>query len=309
MINILFAAGTQRWPAYEAPLTAALHDTGLAFNLSPDHTPDVTDYIVYASDADLQDFSPYTRTKLVQNTWAGVENLVKNPTLTQPLARMVDHGLTDGMVEWVTAHTLRYHLGIDAHIVNPDHVWRQVPPPIARMRKVAVLGLGALGTACAQALSSLNFNVLGWSRRQKDIPGILCRSGKDGLRTTLAEAEIVITILPLTGETENLLDAAALALMPRGAFVINPGRGPLIDDDALLAALDDGHIAGATLDVFRTEPLPQSHAYWAHPGVTVTPHIAADTRPETASLVVAENIRLVEAGQPPRFLVDRTTGY
>ena len=135
------------------------------------------------------------------------------------------------------------------------------------------------------------------------------RRARDGLQAALQAADILVLLLPLTDETENLLDARTLALLPEGAMIVNPGRGPLIDDEALIAALDRGHVAHATLDVFREEPLPPEHPFWAHPGVTVTPHIASETRPETASQVIAENIRRGEAGAPFLHLVDRTQGY
>ena len=241
--------------------------------------------------------------------WAGVERIVGNATLTQPLCRMVDPWLTEGMVEWVVGHTLRHHLGMDRHIINPDHVWDPTCPPLARDRRVAVLGLGALGLACARALQGLNFAVSGWSRTAKEIPGLPTAHGADGLRATLAAAEIVVLLLPKTPETENTLDAAALAAMPKGAVILNPGRGALIDDGALLAALDAGQIGHATLDVFRVEPLPKDHPFWSHPGVTVTPHIAADTRPASAARVLVENIRRGEAGEPLLNLVDRARGY
>jgi len=172
-----------------------------------------------------------------------------------------------------------------------------------------VLGLGALGQACATTLAELGFDVTGWSRSAKTVPGIKCLSGDAGLREALASAEIVVLLLPFTPQTENILNAETLALLPRGAVVINPGRGPLIDDDALLAALDSGHISHATLDVFRMEPLPKDHPFWAHPNITVTPHIAADTRPSTAAKVIAENIRRNEAGEALLYLVDRGAGY
>jgi glyoxylate/hydroxypyruvate reductase A len=172
-----------------------------------------------------------------------------------------------------------------------------------------MLGLGELGTACARALAALNFPVTGWSRRARDIPGLRCLSGEDGLRQALEGAQIVVTLLPKTPGTENLLDAWHLAWLPRGAVIVNPGRGALIDDAALLAALDAGHIGHATLDVFRVEPLPPDHPYWHHPRVTVTPHIAAETRPDSASRVIAENIRRGEAGEPLLHRVDRAAGY
>jgi glyoxylate/hydroxypyruvate reductase A len=174
---------------------------------------------------------------------------------------------------------------------------------------VTVLGLGELGSACARTLASLNFPVTGWSRTPRDIPGITCLSGEDGLARALSTARILILLLPRTPATENLIDARRLALLPRGAVILNPGRGALIDDGALLAALDDGRVGHATLDVFRQEPLPPDHPFWAHPRVTVTPHIAADTRPGSASRVIAANIRRAEAGEPLLHRVDRARGY
>ncbi|RXV63928.1 glyoxylate/hydroxypyruvate reductase A [Roseovarius sp. A46] len=307
--NILFAAGDTRWTTYEAPLRRALDRAGVTAHLATDIAPQEVDYIVYAPDSPVQDFTPFTRARAVLNLWAGVENIVPNPTLHIPLARMVDHGLTSGMVEWVTGHALRHHLGMDTHILHQDGVWRPDAPPLASDRRVSVLGLGALGAACAQMLATLGFAVTGWSRTPKSIDTLRCLSGKDGLRTALQEADILVLLLPLTPETENLLNAARLALLPTGAVILNPGRGPLIDDDALIAALDTGHIGHATLDVFREEPLPPTHPFWAHPRVTVTPHIASETRPETAAQVIAENIRRGEAGEPLLHLVDRDAGY
>ena len=302
---ILFAAPSL-WPEYQDTLPAALAEAGITdATLVTEADPAKVDYIVYAPASPLQDFTPYTRTKAVLNLWAGVERIVGNPTLTQPLTRMVDPGLTEGMVEWVVGHTLRHHLGMDRHIVNPGHIWDPTCPPLARERSVTILGMGALGSACAEALRALNFPVTGWSRTEKS--GQL--HGEHGLRMGLSNAQILITLLPKTPDTENLLNAERLALLPRGAVILNPGRGPLIDDDALLAALDAGHIGHATLDVFRVEPLPQGHPFWTHPRVTVTPHIAADTRAITASRVIAENIRRGEAGEPLRHLVDRARGY
>ena len=302
---ILFAAPSL-WPEYRDTLPLALAEAGIAdATLVTEANPAAVDYIVYAPASPLQDFAPYTRTKAVLNLWAGVERIVGNPTLTQPLTRMVDPGLTEGMVEWVVGHSLRHHLGMDRHIVNPGHVWDPTCPPLARERPVTILGMGALGSACATALRALNFPVTGWSRTPK--PGNL--HGEDGLRQALSTAQILITLLPKTPETENLLNADRLALLPLGAVILNPGRGPLIDDDALLAALDRGQIGHATLDVFRVEPLPQDHPYWTHPNVTVTPHIAADTRAITSSQVIAENIRRGEAGEPFLHLVDRRLGY
>lgn len=308
-LNVLFAATDARWNDYQTVLPQALEAAGIKANLARDHAPDVCDYIVYAPNSPLQDFTPYSRTKAVLNLWAGVEEITHNPTLQIPLARMVDEGLTQGMVEWVTGHSLRHHLGMDAHILGQDGEWRTAVPPLARDRRITVLGLGALGAACAQALAQLGFPVTGWSRAQKQLDGITCLAGGDGLRTALARADILIILLPQTTATLNLMNTERLAMLPEGTVLLNPARGPIIDDEALLDALDQGHVAHATLDVFRSEPLAIDHPYWAHDKVTVTPHIASATRPQTASEAIAKNILRCEAGQPLIGLVNRVAGY
>jgi glyoxylate/hydroxypyruvate reductase len=308
-IDVLFAAGAGNWEKYNTSLEAAFAEAGLTVRLSQEAPAATVDYIVYAPSSPLQDFSPFVRTKAVLSLWAGVERIVGNATLTQPLCRMVDPALTEGMVEYVVGHVLRHHLGMDRHIVNPDRIWDPACPPLARERTVTVLGMGALGQACAQALVALNFPVTGWSRLPKDVAGVRCLAGEDGLQAALTDAHVVVLLLPKTPDTENLMDARRLAMLPKGAAIVNPGRGALIDDGALLAALDAGQIGHATLDVFRVEPLPGDHPYWSHPHVTVTPHLAAETRPMSSARVIAENIRRGEAGEPFAHLVDRTRGY
>ena len=308
MVRVLFAA-PKDWADYSTVLPRALDEAGVAAEVVTEADPAGVDYIVYAPSAPLQDFAPYRRAKAVLSLWAGVERIVGNQTLTQPLARMVDPGLTEGMVEWVVGHVLRHHLGMDRHIVNPGHRWQPEPPPLARDRRVTVLGTGALGLAAARALQALHFDVAGWARSPREIEGLPLFSGAEGLRAALARAEILVLLLPRTPETEDILNTETLAMLPKGAVVLNPGRGALIEDAALLAALDAGQIGHATLDVFRVEPLPKNHPFWSHPRVTVTPHIAADTRPESAARVIAENIRRGEAGLPFLHLVDRGRGY
>lgn len=305
--KILFSAET--WPVWQAPLRTALDATGVPYDLVTEAAPETVDYIIYAPSGGLLDFTPYTRLKAVLSLWAGVEKIVGNHSLRVPLTRMVDPGLTEGMTEWVTGHVLRHHLGMDAQIHGLNGDWRKDVPPLARDRRVTILGLGALGADAARTLKVLNFDVAGWSRSPKTLDGIETFTGDDGLSAALERAEILVLLLPLTPGTENVLNATRLSLLPRGAVIVNPGRGPLIDDTALLAALDSGHIAHATLDVFRVEPLPRDHPYWLHPKVTVTPHIASETRPASAARVVAENIRRGESGEPLLHLVDRSLGY
>lgn len=311
MLTLLYAGSPGLWPAYQAALGAALSEAGIAARLvrPGEAAPESVEYLIYAPNGPVQDFAPFTRARAVLSLWAGVERVVGNPTLTQPLCRMVDEGLARGMVEWVLGQVLRAHLGLDKHILNHSGRWEQIAPPLAIERSVTVLGLGALGAAAASALAGLGFRVTGWSRSPKAIEGVHCLAGAAGLAEALAAGEIVVTILPNTPETANILNAETLAMLPRGAVVLNPGRGTLIDDEALLAALESGQVAQATLDVFRTEPLPPEHPYWAHPRVTVSPHIAAETRPASAARVIVENIRRGEAGEAFLYRVDPARGY
>ncbi|WP_298560912.1 glyoxylate/hydroxypyruvate reductase A [uncultured Aliiroseovarius sp.] len=308
-INVLYAGNPKRWDVYQHEISKALDQIEIEATLSCDLPADQVDYIVYDPNSALQNFTPFTRAKAVLGLWAGVERIVYNPTLTQPYARMVDQGLSEGMTEWVVGHVLRHHLEMDQDIHNTTPAWGRLAPPLARNRRVGILGLGELGRVAAKALTALNFPVSGWSRGTKSIDGVTCLHGDGGLEQVLRNSDILVLLLPATKATENVLNAERIAMLPEGAVIINPGRGPLIDDTALLDALDRGHIGHATLDVFRVEPLPDDDPYWAHPKVTVTPHIASDTRPDTAAKVIAENIRRGEAKEPFLHLVDKKAGY
>lgn len=307
----MYAGPGRDWPVYGRALAADLERLGVDAHVARRFgDPAEVDYIVYSPDGPVQDFAPFASLKAVLSLWAGVERVLGNPTLKAPLARMVDSGLREGMVEWVAGHVLRHHLGMDSHVLGQDGVWRAgAPAPLARERSVGILGLGELGRACAEALLALNFRVVGWSRSPREIPGADCFSGPGSLDAVLPRSEILVLLLPNTPETENVIGARAIGLLPPGAVIINPGRGSLIDDEALLGAVRSGKVAHATLDVFRDEPLPPSHPFWREPGITVTPHIAAATRPSSASRAIAENIARAEAGRPLLNLVDRGLGY
>lgn len=310
-INILFLAPPRDWQNYQAPLDAAFKARGLIVNLVTEtDEPASIDYIIFAPTRRPRDFTPYTNTKAVLSLWAGVETIVTNPTLSQPLCRMVDTGLAEGMRDWVVGHVLRYHLGFDRHIMQQNGAWDDTNiAPLSRDRKVGILGLGELGRVCAEALHSLGFDVSGWSRNAKPQTTFSSHHGETGLDHVLARSEILVLLLPLTPSTEGVINPQRLAKLPRGAYLLNPGRGGLINDTAMLSALNSGHIAHATLDVFREEPLPPENPYWAHPHVTVTPHIASATRPGTAAPAIAENVARGEAGHDFLHLVDRKRGY
>jgi len=311
MITALFADRAENWARYEVPLHKAFVEKGLEVDLiRHTDTPESVDYVIYAPSGPISDFGPFVNLKAVLSLWAGVEKIEGNASIKVPLCRMVDEGLSEGMVEWVTGHILRYHLGMDAHILGQDGAWRKdVVPPLARDRSVGFMGLGELGLDCAKAALGLGFNVSGWSRSLKTLDGIETFAGADGLREMLSKSQIIVLLLPNTADTGDVLNAETLGFLPDGAFIINPGRGELIDDAALLDALDSGKVAHATLDVFRVEPLPVEHPFWKHPQVTVTPHIASETRPMSASRTIAENMRRGEAGEPFLYTVDRAAGY
>ncbi|MEL7464422.1 MAG: glyoxylate/hydroxypyruvate reductase A [Pseudomonadota bacterium] len=314
-MKVLFSSDPAQTALWAPELKRRASDEGVAFELftEDDDVPrEEVDVLVLNPITGAKDLKPYAGAKLIQSIWAGVESYLANPTLPDapPLCRMVEPGLTEGMTDYIVGHVMRHHIGLDKHIRDTANgVWDPTIPPLSRDRTVAVLGLGALGADAAKMLAALRFNVVGWSRSQKSIEGVTCLSGPDGLREALSRGEIIVTIMPLTDDTRHVLDAETLALTPKGAAIINPGRGPLIDDDALLAALASGQIGHATLDVFNEEPLPEAHPFWRHPNVTVTPHIAAETRLSGAAQVVIEQIARLQRGEPLWHIVDRSLGY
>jgi glyoxylate/hydroxypyruvate reductase A len=243
---------------------------------------------------------------------AGVEHILADPDLPRgvPLVRLVDPGLTVGMTEFVVMRVLHYHRRMPEYEAQQrDRVWCLLPQVHPADRKVGVLGLGELGGAVCRALAGFGLDVAGWSRSAKSIEGVATHHGEDGLFAVLERSEILVCLLPLTRETEDILDATTLGALPRGAHLINVARGAHVVDQDLLDLLDSGQIAGATLDVFRTEPLPDDHPYWGHPKVLVMPHASAWTLPKTGAITVAENIRRHRAGEPMSPVVDLDRGY
>jgi glyoxylate/hydroxypyruvate reductase A len=214
------------------------------------------------------------------------------------------------MIDYVVGHVMRHHIDIDRYIDTPPIAeWEVDYPPLARDRTVGILGIGALGGACAQHLAAHGFRVIGWSRTAKQIDGVVCRHGDDALDQTIADAEILVILLPHTPQTYRILDRRRIALMPPGACLINAARGQLVDHQALRAALDAGLLRHATMDVYDTEPLPPDDPYWTHPRVTVTPHIASVTRPETACHAIIAQIGRHQRGETFLHVVDRARGY
>lgn len=257
-------------------------------------------------------FERQTRLKAMFSLGAGVDALLALPTLPRsvPLVRMEDAGMAAQMVEYALYVALREFRGLrDYAEAQASARWAPRPARARSDFRIGVLGLGVLGGAVAHALADFGFDVTGWSRSPRDVARVHCVHGAATLDAVLARSELVLLFLPATAETDGLLDRARIARLPRGAAVANLSRGELIDEDALLEALDAGAVGAAYLDVFRHEPLPADHRFWRHPRVGITPHVAALTDIGVACAQVAAKIRRLEAGAPVSGVVDVDRGY
>ena len=243
---------------------------------------------------------------------AGVDALLDDPDLPRgvPVVRMVEEALVIGMTEYIALHTLRLHRRQrELEAQQRSLYWHQIATPLAPERRVGLMGLGVLGSDAATALTALRFDVACWSRTPKEMPGVSGYHGADGLDAFLARTEILIALMPLTDNTRGILNASLFAKLPKGAGLINAGRGGLQIEADIITALDAGQLSEAVLDVFSTEPLPEGNPLWRHPKVTLTPHNAALTGSETGAREVAANLQRVLAGERPHNIVDTKAGY
>jgi glyoxylate/hydroxypyruvate reductase A len=243
---------------------------------------------------------------------AGVDAILKfgDALPDVPIVRLGDAGMGEQMAEYVAYAVLRYFRRFDAYEQQArEGVWNVLAARKKSEFTVGVLGLGKLGIPVVQALRQLGFPVRGWSRTAKDIPGVTCYAGMQCLDDFLAGTQVLVSMLPLTAETNNLLDRARLSKLPEGAYLVNVARGAQVAEPDLLALIRAGHIAGATLDVFRNEPLPAPHPFWSEPRITITPHISAITLREEAVRQIAHKITLLEQGEHVADVVDRERGY
>lgn len=250
--------------------------------------------------------------KALQSLGAGVDHVFRDPDLPPglPISRIVDSSMTEDMTQWVVLNVLRFHKqDLDYRQIQREGRWHELPPPSWQTRRVGVMGLGELGGHALRRLEQFGFPLSGWSRTKKDIDGVATFAGMEGLKPFLEQTDIVVLLLPLTPETEDLLNRERLGWIPQGGFVINAGRGKLIVDDDLADLIESGHLGGAALDVFRQEPLPADHRFWTNPRVVITPHAAALTRAATAAPQIVENYRRALAGAPLLHPVDRARRY
>jgi glyoxylate/hydroxypyruvate reductase A len=250
--------------------------------------------------------------KLILSLGAGVDHLLCDPQLPHhlPIVRLVDPHMTNAMSEYVVLQVLRLHRrDLDYRTQQEAGVWCELDQQNAVDRRVGILGLGELGQDAAKKLKALGFDVAGWSRSEKAMPGIGSYAGAAGLPLLLGRSEILVCLLPLTAETEGILNTETLGLLPRGAALVNAARGAHLVEEDLLSALGSRQISAAVLDVFREEPLPADHPFWRHPRIIMTPHVAAFTNPATAAPIILDNIRRFEAGRPLLNRVDPARGY
>ena len=288
-------------------------DPGLEIRLFPEAgDPAEIEAAVCWTAHDMAELRRYPNLKLLVSMGAGVDHLLRppGPPPGVPVARLVDERLTQGMTEWVLLNVLRFHRqDAEYRAQQAARVWNELPAPDTARRRIGILGLGALGGDAARALLALGFPVMGWSRRPKSLPGVEGFHGEEGLAAMLRRSDILVCLLPLTPETRGLLDARRLALLPEGAYLLNSARGGHMVAADVLAALESGRLAGAALDVFEPEPLPQDDPFWLHPKVVLTPHAASITIPRSAAPQVVENIHRARAGLAPLNLVDPAAGY
>ncbi len=307
---LLFLSSYDPADAWREALTAEMPD--LDMRVWPDEVGDPGDIdVALVWKPPPKELQHFPNLRAILSLGAGIDALLEDETLPDlPLARMVDPSLTRTMADYVLLAALRHHRQFDM-FAREQHrsSWLFVLPKSTEERTVGVLGLGVLGRAAALALMDRGFNVVGWSRTAKSVKGVKTYHGADKLSSFLGEANILVCLLPLTEETRGILNADLFAKLPKGAYVINVGRGDHLVRDDLIQALDNGQLAGATLDVFEEEPLPAISPLWLHERILVTPHVASYCMPKTAAKGVAENIRLARDGKPLKNLVNRKKGY
>jgi glyoxylate/hydroxypyruvate reductase A len=253
----------------------------------------------------------YPNLKLIQKTGAGVNNILADPELPESIqvARLQTNTSGGEMAEYALAYVLQQQRHIrEYHDQQLRSEWKSYPPRRAWETTVAILGLGRIGLLVSQRFANNEFKVVGWSRNLKEIAGVDCYAGVDGLQQTLKLADYVISVLPSTTETLGMFNRDLYSHFNPQAFFINVGRGDLVNEIELVQALDQGLLAGAVLDVMSVEPLPVESPLWLHPKVELTPHVSGYHLGD-AIFDIAENYRRLQNGEPLLHLIDRKLGY
>ncbi len=258
------------------------------------------------------EFLKFKNLKCIASMGVGTDHVFRDSRLPKdiPVTRIMDPFMAQCMSEYVMLGVLAYIRRYDDfRKLQAAGKWAPKRQRLAEKEQVGIMGMGRLGTDVATKLTVMGFNVSGWSRTPKTLPGVVSYAGNEQLKGFLSGATILVCLLPLTPATRNILNRDLFFSLPKGAYVINAARGAHMVEADLLEALEAGHLSGAFLDVFQTEPLPENHPFWRHPAVSVTPHIAAVTHPKKAAPQIYDNYRRVMAGKPPLHQVDPEKGY
>jgi glyoxylate/hydroxypyruvate reductase A len=260
---------------------------------------------------DLGDLPELPNLRFLMPMFAGIDHLVAHPNMPDvPIVRTGPPEGDPAMTEYTILHVLRHHRHMPDYLAQQRRKeWTVIPQKLPRHQRVGFMGFGTMAEQPARVLNSLEFDVAAWVRKDREDVDITMFCGPDALSAFLARTDILVCLLPLTGETVGILDAKVFAALPEGAVVINLGRGAHLIDEDLIVALDSGHLSAATLDATKPEPLPDDSPLWLHERVTIMPHTARRVRPDTVGPQVAEAVRLDRAGEPQVWAVDRSAGY
>ena len=308
LIGDLSPAAYENWRAQLSQHLPPDETLALATQLTDKSAVDVA----LAANPRWGELARFPNLRFVQSLWAGVDGLLGDPELPEniTLARLVDPAMAQSMAEGAIAAVLYLHRQFPAYLQQQtSHTWRQLPQPIASHRRVGVLGFGKMGEPVARGLAALGFAVSAWGLSPRAETSVDYSWGAAGLERLLAKTQILVNLLPLTDATRGVLNAELFSRLPAGAALINFGRGGHLKDADLLQALETRHLGHAVLDVFHQEPLPADHAFWSHPHITVLPHVAASTDPESAAPLALQNVAAFRAGRPLTGVVSRSRGY
>jgi glyoxylate/hydroxypyruvate reductase A len=310
--TLLMALPRTAVDVFAAPFAAGAPDLNVVIHGRDTYAPESVDYVFsFRPPAGLLKSLP--NLKIVFSVGAGVDGFLADADYPQhvPLVRLVDHTLARDMTHYIVLQTLMHHRRQRMFDdLQHDKKWRQsFPPRRTEDTRIGILGMGAIGSMAAERLRDLDFAVAGWSRDRKTLKGIESFAGDDERDAFLARTDILVCVLPLTPQTRGILNRKTLSLLPRNAFVVNVARGEHLIEADLIAAIDDGHIAGAALAVFETEPLPESSPLWSHPRVSITPHVAALSEARASANNVVDSIARHRRGEPLVNVVDFSRGY
>ena len=255
----------------------------------------------------------YPNLKAILSLGAGVDHIISDPELPEgiPIVRLVDKKLTHEMCLHALHWVLHFHS--DQYLYRSQQLkrqWIQQSSIQTEDRTIGIMGLGNIGRSIGELLVTQSFNVIGWGANQKSsLTDIKYYYGQDQLSDFLGRTNILINVLPLTSDTTNIITKKELRLLPKNSFIINIGRGGIINEDDLLTLLSEGHIKAAALDVFAQEPLPENNSLWSHPSVYITPHIAGQSNPNSAAQTISENIHRIQKGELPYPIYSASNGY